>query len=290
MREYPSRPKAFASPDPFLPKLSALKDDTLNCPKQNKRMEIYACIVGRAKRPYCYMFNLAERHDEIELVYPFWVLRDGRDIVMIDTGFSEKMAAEKAVKDYHSPSELLPRIGVDPKDVRSIVISHLHYDHFCVPERYPNAVYHVQGDDIDYFTGRGVTHPAYKSGDPSALGQIARLRESGNLKTLNGDFALSRSIKMFRVGGHTPGHQITVVDGETAPLVFACDASHFYANLETHTPTALIYNYDDYQRAFSTIEMLAAGGRWFPGHDPAMLQKLEKVEENIYTLASRAGG
>jgi glyoxylase-like metal-dependent hydrolase (beta-lactamase superfamily II) len=236
------------------------------------------------------MFNLAQRHDEIELVYPFWVLRDGSGIVMIDTGFSEKMAAVKGVKEYRSPSELLPRVGVDPKDVRSIVISHLHYDHFCVPERYPNAVFYVQSDDIDYFTGRGMTHPAYKSGDPEALAQISRLREAGNLKALDGDFALSPSIKMFRVGGHTPGHQITVVDGDRAPLVFACDASHFYANLETRTPTALIHNYDDYQRAFSTIEMLAVGGRWIPGHDPAMLQRLDKVEENIYRLASRASG
>ena len=247
-------------------------------------MEIYACIVGRSKRPYYYMFNLAERHDQVDLVYPFWVLRDGHEIVMIDTGFSEKMADAKTVKEYRSPSELLSRLGIDPKDVRSIVISHLHYDHFCVPERYPNAIFYVQSDDIDYFTGRGVAHPAYKSGDPSALAQVANLRESGNLKALSGDFALTKSIKMFRVGGHTPGHQITVVNDGASPLVFACDASHFYANLQTHTPTALIHNYDDYQRGFATIEMLAQGGQWFPGHDPAMLSRLEKVEDDVYRL------
>jgi glyoxylase-like metal-dependent hydrolase (beta-lactamase superfamily II) len=248
-------------------------------------MEIFACIVGRSKRPYYYMFNLANRTDEIELVYPFWIVKDKGSVVMIDTGFSESMAGVKGVYDYLSPVELLPRLGLDPKSIREIVISHLHYDHFCVPERYPNAVFYVQGDDVDYFTGRGVTHPAHKSADPAAIEQIARLRSSGNLKELSGDFTLTPSIKTLHVGGHTPGHQITVIDTGSKPLVLACDASHFYANLETRTPTSIIHNYDNYQRGFSTIETLASGGRWFPGHDPAMLSKLEKIDERIYQVA-----
>jgi glyoxylase-like metal-dependent hydrolase (beta-lactamase superfamily II) len=248
-------------------------------------MEIYACIVGRSKRPYYYMFNLAERHDPIELVYPFWVVREGATTVMIDTGFSERMARERGVFDYRSPSELLPRLGIDPNEVASIVVSHLHYDHFSAPERYPNAVFHVQADDVDYFTGRGATHPAHKAADPSALEQIAQLRASGRLRAQSGDFSLSASLKVLHVGGHTPGHQISVVQTDGRPLVLACDASHFYANLETRTPTSIIHDYDDYQRGFSTIETLAAGGRWFPGHDPAMLERLRRVEDRIYRAA-----
>ena len=247
-------------------------------------MEVYACIVGRSKRPYYYMFNLANRSDEIELVYPFWILKDKAQTVMIDTGFSEHMAGEKGVFDYRSPAEILAELGLDPKDIRTIVISHLHYDHFSVPERYPNAVFHVQSDDIDYFTGRGMTHPAWRSADPSAIDQIAALRTSGKIKEQCGDFTLSPSIKVLHVGGHTPGHQITVLNGDVKPLVFACDASHFYANLETRTPTSIIHNYDNYQRGFSTIETLATGGRWFPGHDPAMLSKLEKISDRVYRV------
>jgi glyoxylase-like metal-dependent hydrolase (beta-lactamase superfamily II) len=247
-------------------------------------VEIFACIVGRSKRPYYYMFNLANNTDEIELVYPFWVIKEKNETVLIDTGFSERMAGEKGVFDYLSPSELLPRVGLDPKDVKSIVISHLHYDHFCVPERYPNATFYVQSDDIDYFTGRGVTHPAFKSADTTAIDQIGRLRSDGKIKAMNGDFNFSPSIKVLHVGGHTPGHQITVIDTGEKPLVLACDASHFYANLETRTPTSIIHNYDNYQRGFTTIETLAAGGRWFPGHDPKMLSNLEQVEERIYRV------
>ena len=249
-------------------------------------MEIYACIVGRSKRPYYYMFNLASRTDEIELVYPFWVIKDNGRVILIDTGISDAMVAEKGILDYRSPDALMQKVGVDPKDLKTIVISHLHYDHFTVPERFPNAVFYIQRDDMDYFTGRGKDHPAFKSADPAAIAQIAKLRASGNIKELSGDFALAPSIKLVHVGGHTPGHQITVVDLDGKPTVFACDASHFYANLQTRTPTSIIHNYDNYQTGFSTISALANGGRWFPGHDPAILERLEKVDDRIYRVGS----
>jgi hypothetical protein len=87
-----------------------------------------------------------------------------------------------------------------------------------------------------------------------------------------------------RIGGHTPGLQITLLERANGPIVFACDASHFYENLETKTTTALIYNYHEYQRGFTLIEELAAGGRWFPGHDPRMLEGLEPVSERVYRV------
>ncbi|MGH7684651.1 MAG: MBL fold metallo-hydrolase, partial [Vulcanimicrobiaceae bacterium] len=135
-------------------------------------MEIFAGILGRSKRPYYYMFNLAMRQDEVELIYPFWVLRNDKSTMLIDTGFSPQMAEKKGVQDYASPTDLLPKLGVDPKDIRTIIISHLHYDHFSMPERYPNAAFYVQSDDIDYFTGRGRAHPAFGSADPAAIDQI----------------------------------------------------------------------------------------------------------------------
>ena len=229
------------------------------------------------------MFNLANRQEEIELVYPFWVLRNERSITLIDTGFSRPMAQVKGVFDYRSPDELLRELQIDPKEIRAIVISHLHYDHFSEPERYPNAAFYVQSDDVDYFTGRARAYPAFQSADPAAIEQIARLREAGAIKAVSGDFTLG-GIKLLHVGGHTPGHQISVIELNGKPVVFACDASHFYANLQTRTPTSIIHNYDNYQRGFSTIETLASDGRWFPGHDPAMLSRLEKLSERLYQL------
>jgi glyoxylase-like metal-dependent hydrolase (beta-lactamase superfamily II) len=229
------------------------------------------------------MFNLASRQDELELVYPFWILRNGKTTTLIDTGFSSQMAQARGVFDFRSAGDVLAELGVDPSEIRSIVISHLHYDHFSVPQRYPNAVFYIQSDDIDYFTGRGRAHPAFHSADPEAIDQIADLRAAGRIQSMSGDFSVG-GIDVLHVGGHTPGHQISVIELGGKPLVFACDASHFYANLETRTPTSIIHNYDNYQRGFSTIATLAAKGRWFPGHDPKMLEQLDRVSDNVYRV------
>lgn len=249
------------------------------------RFDIFACIVGRSHRHYCTMFNRASRHDDIELAYPFWVLRKADRTILVDTGFSAEIAGARAVFDYRSPTELLARLKIDPAELTTIVVSHLHYDHFSQPERYPNATFFIQGDDVDYFTGRGRSHPATATADTAALDQIATLRAAGRIRTLDGDFALDDSIKLVRVGGHTPGHQITVLAPKgVPPIVLACDASHFYANLQTRTPTSLIHDYDQYQRGFATIETFAEDGEWFPGHDPQMLEKFEEIDERIYRV------
>ncbi|GAC1594906.1 MAG: N-acyl homoserine lactonase family protein [Candidatus Velthaea sp.] len=247
-------------------------------------VEIYAAIVGRSNRHHCFMFHLSPRHDDIELIYPFWILRAGPRITLIDTGFSRPVAQARGIFDYRDPTALLAELGIAPGDVQSVILSHLHYDHFESPERFPNARFVVQRDDVAYFSGPGKTHPAGALADSSSIAQLEGLRREGRLDVLDGDTTLGNGLGVVRIGGHTPGSQVTVVESRNGPVVFACDGSHFFANAQTRTPSAIIYRYDEYQRGFLSIERLAAGGRWCPGHDPAMLAELAPVGEGIYSL------
>jgi glyoxylase-like metal-dependent hydrolase (beta-lactamase superfamily II) len=247
-------------------------------------IEIYAAIVGRAERSRCLMFHLSPSHDAVELIYPFWVLRGPRHVTLIDTGFSSAAAEQRGIGEYRDPTALLAEIGIDPADVEQIVVSHLHFDHFCAPERFPNARFVVQHDDVAYFSGAGASHPAGKLTDPPSIAALAELRAAGRLELLDGDKVLGDGLSLVRVGGHTPGSQVIVLEREGGQIVFACDASHFYANAQTRTPSAIIYRYDEYQRGFAAIERLAAGGRWFPGHDPEILTHLTPLSEAVYSL------
>jgi glyoxylase-like metal-dependent hydrolase (beta-lactamase superfamily II) len=247
-------------------------------------LEIFACMVGRSKRNRGAMFLRNFAGDEIELTYPFWVIRDGARTVLVDIGFGLEIGRERGIYDYESPDVLLRRLHIEPADVTTAVISHLHYDHFSEPARLPNASFIVQADDLEYFTGRGRAHPAFHSANPAAIDEIPALRAQGRITVADGDYALDERVRLLHVGGHTPGSQIVAVHDSAGPVVLACDASHFYANLETRTPTSLIHSYEDYLRGFNTIETLARGGRWYPGHDPAMLEQLERVDERIYRV------
>lgn len=243
--------------------------------------EVFCLIVGRSKRHHCFMFHLSPRHDDIELIYPLWVIRRGAHVTLVDTGFAADVAAARGVVAYHDPDALLDALKIAPRSIASVVVSHLHYDHFGMPERYPQATFAVQRADVDYFTGTGVAHPATALTDPASMTAVTKLVRDGRVRLLDGD-AVVDGLELLHVGGHTPGMQLTRVPMAGAPLLLACDASHFYANCETSTPTAIIHSYEGYQHGFARIR--AHGVRWFPGHDPKMLDRLETVASNVYRV------
>lgn len=236
------------------------------------------------------MVHLAQPEGEVQLVFPFWILRDRGSIVLIDTGFPQRVCEARGITNYTDPQTALASIGIDPKEIDTIIVSHMHWDHFCAPERFPNAKFVIQEDEVMFFTGLGRDYPTRHSADLPSLDAVAALRAQGRLQIVDGETRIADDLWVFRVGGHTPGMQITVYETGKGPTVFACDASHLYENLVTRTPTSLIYSYDEYQRGFTLIEELAAGGNWFPGHDPKMLDGLEPVGGCVYRLAQSGVG
>ncbi|MDE2570943.1 MAG: N-acyl homoserine lactonase family protein [bacterium] len=248
-------------------------------------MEIFGCIIGSSQRKRDYMFHLAHGEEPVRLIYPFWVVRsaDAKPI-LVDTGFAAEIAAQRGVGEYLDPTEALGRLGIAPSEIETVAISHLHYDHFGVPERFPNAVFVIQREDVDYYTRRGLGHPLRKAADPASLDLLPELRAAGRVREIDGDATLANGVRCVHVGGHSPGMQIVVCDDGRSRTVLACDASHFYENLETRTPTALIHDYEAYQLGFETIEREAGAGAWYPGHDPAMLERLEPVAPSVYRV------
>jgi glyoxylase-like metal-dependent hydrolase (beta-lactamase superfamily II) len=243
--------------------------------------EVFCLIVGRSQRHHCFMFHLSPRHDDVELIYPLWVIRRGGRVALVDTGFAADVAAARGVVAYREPAELLAALEIDPRAVDTVIVSHLHYDHFGLPERFAKATFAIQRADIDYFTSTGVAHPATSLADPASIAAASKLVRDGRVAVLDGDATVD-GLELLHVGGHTPGMQLTRVPTTGAPLLLACDASHFYANCETATPTAIIHSYEGYQNGFARIR--AHGSRWFPGHDPKMLDRLEPVATNVYRV------
>ena len=56
------------------------------------------------------------------------------------------------------PSVGLKAIGVEPGDVRDVILSHMHYDHCGNYDLFPHARYHLQDIEMAYCTGRCMCH------------------------------------------------------------------------------------------------------------------------------------
>ncbi|HZE48453.1 MAG TPA: MBL fold metallo-hydrolase [Jatrophihabitantaceae bacterium] len=112
------------------------------------------------------------------------------------------------------PAEL-KAAGIDPDDVTSVVLTHLHTDHIgwaVVGEPYfRNATYLLQRAE----------HTALDLFGPTLRGQLIEPLESRDqLRLLDGDVALSPAVRVVATPGHTPGHQsVLVEDGDTTVAI-----------------------------------------------------------------------
>ena len=92
-----------------------------------------------------------------------WTISSGRSratngAFVFDTGFDAAMGEKRARQFLRSPSVGLKAIGVEPADVRDVILSHMHYDHCGNYDLFPHARYHLQDIEMAYCTGRCMCH------------------------------------------------------------------------------------------------------------------------------------
>jgi glyoxylase-like metal-dependent hydrolase (beta-lactamase superfamily II) len=147
-------------------------------------------------------------------------------VALVDTGVGpvDSPAAAWAPVPGHL-LERLADVGIERSDVRLVVLTHLHEDHFGwsvspdgVPT-FPNADYLVQRTEITALE---------QSGDDVVLPYVVEpLRRTGQLATVDGEVRLARTrggtLSVFPTPGHTPGHQSVRADGRDCQLVITGD-------------------------------------------------------------------
>ncbi len=249
-------------------------------------MEAYAAVVGTRQTPNHRLFQLSNRTGDEALIFPFWVLKSSDRVILVDTGFSGSLARQHGVNHLVGTKDLLKQVSVDVGDVDDVIISHLHYDHCAELDIFPRAIFHVQRRDLDYFTGRGKHHPVSRLTDEPTLRSLLSLQKIGRVNVLDVNDSFLHSVVVTHVGGHTPGSQVVSFRLKDTAVVLACDAAHTYENLYSRTTSTFIHDYDEYQRGFATIEMLARDGLWFPGHDPRMLDGMNRHSEGVWQIST----
>ncbi|HEY8472555.1 MAG TPA: MBL fold metallo-hydrolase [Natronosporangium sp.] len=143
-------------------------------------------------------------------------LDDGR-VVLVDAGIgpADSPAASWAPVPGQLPAELAAA-GIDPADVREVVLTHLHTDHigWAVTDHRPyfrNARYLLQRAE----------HAAVDRLNPSLRERLLDpLRSTGQLSLVDGDVIVAGPVRTLATPGHTPGHQSVLIDaGDDAVLV-----------------------------------------------------------------------
>ena len=223
--------------------------------------------------------------------------------VLVDTAFHGSVATKPAAnlgrvmaRLSHArietgrdlPSQLRER-GIDARELETVVMTHLHFDHSSGISEYPHATFVLAQREWDAAANddrpllRGYNHAHfdylfdYRTIDFDRPG-ISSYASFGRTFDLFGD----GSIRIAFTPGHTPGHCSVIARLRDRDFVIAGDAIYTYAQLEGGDPPPRPVDVHNWQRSLRELQQFA---RTYPqaeivaGHDRAQWSALEKRYE-----------
>lgn len=255
--------------------------------------EIYAMSVGGGPVPTVNHFYF--RPDMEPRTFSrhfFWVLKDENgDVTLVDTGYFPECLEELNLSQFtydNKPEELLKRINIKPEDVKNVILTHLHWDHWCGEDIFPNADYYVHADEIVYVNGPLMRFRTYaRHYNFKGVQKFLELLHSGRVHQLTGDRqTILPSIEGVRFGGHTPGLLGVVVDMEDGKRVITSDVAPRYGNVAEITPPGIHYDVTEALDALEAIKKEAENNldHVIPCHDPDILKKPE-IAPGVFKVA-----
>jgi glyoxylase-like metal-dependent hydrolase (beta-lactamase superfamily II) len=150
-----------------------------------------------------------------------FALRGPSGLVLIDTGVSPLLPIQPWAE--HTPLEdALTGAGVEPGDVTTVVLTHLHADHaggavVAGEPRFPNAVHLVHPADWEHFD---------RAGGYTARSVLERLAELDVLDLDPVDREIRPGLRVAHAPGHTPGHRCVILSDGADTVLFTGDLVH----------------------------------------------------------------
>lgn len=214
------------------------------------------------------------------LDFMFWVIRSGAGDVVVDTGFTERVARRRGRPHFREPSAALRLLGIDPARVPHVVLTHFHFDHCGDLAPFDTAQVHVQAAEMAFWTSPIAARGEFRRlVEPADLAALVRLNLDGRLVQADGDREVVPGVSVHHVGGHTPGMQVVSVATARGTVVLASDASHLFDHIGEDAPAKFVTDLPQMYRAFDRIRELAGGPDLIvPGHDARVFARHPAVD------------
>lgn len=205
-----------------------------------------------------------------------WLIEgENGEKILVDTG---PHASDYATSCFHNPVERsdIQRIdralraeNVDPDEIKTVIFTHLHWDHCYNAAYLKNAMFYVQKDELHYAIDPIEWHYAHYDAklagvNPPWFDVFCRLR------TVRGDAELFPGISFILLPGHTPGSAGVLVKTAKGMIMLGGDTVPLLENWEgnakqKHIPSAMMVDMIAYYHSFKKIETLA--DFVLPAHD-----------------------
>lgn len=257
---------------------------------------------GRLAKLHAYGL-LADRSEYLRIPVPaFLVEHPGAGPMLIDTGLHPSVAVDpkqnfgrllgwhyrgiKMNAEQSAPAQLRAR-GLDARDIRVVLLTHLHVDHASAISEFPGATFVLSKQEWDAAIAGGARD-----------GYVSRQFDFGfdyrtfdfDARTTESFASFGRSFDLFGDGsvravftpGHTQGHTSYVLRLREREVLIAADAAYTSRTLEGRALPHRMEDEHHFRRSLREIGRYreqTPGALVIPGHDPDAIAALAPVYE-----------
>ncbi len=228
-------------------------------------------------------WSLTKNTDRVQVPILAFLIEGGPDPILVDAGMR---SADRAMRVHRlgphriptgmSLPEALARHGLRPEEIKTVVLTHLHYDHCGGCELLPNARIVVQRSELAAAAAPmgprhleiGSRELFYDRQDVAAMVDTLWDR----VELIEGDTRLFPGIDCIHYpDSHTPGSQCVYVDTDAGVVGLVGDmVRKVDLNVRRAIPPGLYYNLEQMMRAMRDIAR--RGDIIYPAHDPMVLE------------------
>lgn len=233
-------------------------------------------IPHEERLPYGYRHDIVRRdgsvHEGVMVPVPVWLIEGAEQTILIDTGLGDidevsRMQSRYGVDFVASRSadqDLVAGLavhGVEPGDVDIVVLTHLHFDHIGNNELFPNATFVVQADELP----QAMTPPSFcMFYYPEYTYKVNAVKD--RLRVIEGDVDIDPSVRLVKIGGHTPGCMVVMVSTDLGTVCLTSDVMYNYKNLELNWPMGSFWDLPDlmagYERLHREADLIVPEHDW----------------------------
>lgn len=265
----------------MLPKSVTAADKPAADPAPEVKAIAFLC--GILKTQTQYMLKDTRVGTPFDIPVTFFLIKHGNEWVAFDTGNNSMVAKDPVaywgeavtkayypvMKDYEEFQAQIKKLGLEPKNLKAVVLSHGHLDH-------AGAIDNFKGTDVPIYLQKkelDLIEKAVASGQKTAyIPEDFKVIKELNIKTIDGVFDVfgDQTVVAFPTPGHTEGHQSLLVKQTGGkPLVLAADAMYTLENMQEAIPPGLAWDIPrSLQALYAFKAMSMLGAEIVPSHDP----------------------
>jgi N-acyl homoserine lactone hydrolase len=228
---------------------------------------------------------------DIEFSSTCWLVKHGRDWMLWDTGVPETTLNDPKgwstlpkLIVYHldrSVTSQLAAIGLKPRDVGRVAVSHTHGDHIGNVVLFSHSTIVMQQAEYSW-----IHSPDGANDNVNQLMALARklLGKPRHLQLINGDSDVfgDGSVTLLATPGHTPGHQSLLVHLKNSGFIMLSgDVVHLEDNFERNIVPSLNTNQADSLASMERVRQVLQtyNAKLFINHDKRQTEQLKLLPE-----------